>query len=391
MRILLVDDDLRSLKGMESILTHVGNHECVIHQDPVDAIAAYKESPFDVVITDINMPHLSGVDLLKNIRESDKHAVVIMVTGYGNLSTAIDSVNHHATAYLTKPIDLHQLLSTLKTVEDQLQESLKEQELLKDIEMKLDSSGKVELLGKAACGLMHDFNNILAVIIGQLDLLMLDNLGANAALQSKLEVIHDSAMRASKITKNYLSTCKKQHVDDVQVQLNAFIEDYKSFLSQVLGSRAHLEISLDPTAGSVELDVSTLEQILLNLTVNARDAIEPGQNGMVRIETRMVRFDNPEKVNVFELEPGNYVSLTFEDNGVGMTEEVQNKAFQPFFTTKSESDGTGIGLYTVYNHVVKLSGAINLQSGPGKGSTFQIFLPIGPRNENNLQEKNLAS
>ena len=247
----------------------------------------------------------------------------------------------------------------------------------KALEGQLLQAQKMESLGRLAGGIAHDFNNMLSAIRGYAELL-LDDLNAGtppktAEIQSSVEAIQAAADRAADLTAQLLAFTRRQVVRLQVIDLRASIIALEPMLKRLIGEHVALKMSLDGEAGNFRGDPGQLDQILVNLVVNARDAVQEG--GTVTIEIGNVEFDEPYALEHFEVVPGPYVMLAVTDNGVGMDKATREHIFEPFFTTKERGQGTGLGLATIYGIVRQAQGHIWLYSEPGAGTTFKLYFP----------------
>jgi two-component system, cell cycle sensor histidine kinase and response regulator CckA len=239
----------------------------------------------------------------------------------------------------------------------------------RSLEMQFRQAQKMEAVGQLAGGVAHDFNNLLTAIIGYARF-ALERAGEGEQ-RHDIEEIAKAAGRAAALTKQLLSFSRRHVMETMSIDLNLLIDDMVTMLRRVIGEDIELTTSLGPDVSAVRADRSQLEQVLMNLVVNARDATSGG--GAIVIETKAVTIDTPPPH--LELKPGSYVTLTVSDNGRGMSDETKTRLFEPFFTTKPRGQGTGLGLATVYGIVMQTGGAIHVDSEPGKGSSFTVYLP----------------
>jgi PAS domain S-box-containing protein len=242
----------------------------------------------------------------------------------------------------------------------------------KRLEEQLRQAQKMEAIGRLAGGVAHDFNNLLEVIIG-FSILLLNRLTAEDPLRPGLEQIQKAGERAASLTRQLLAFSRKQVWTPRVIDLNESVLQLDKMLRRLIGEDIELVTAPDPTAGPVKADPSQIEQVILNLAVNARDAMPQG--GKLILETRNVELDEAEAARLGGIVPGSHVMLSVTDTGCGMDAEVQAHIFEPFFTTKEPGRGTGLGLATVYGIVQQSGGQVDVESAPGRGTRFRIYLP----------------
>ena len=242
----------------------------------------------------------------------------------------------------------------------------------REIEARLRQSQKMEAIGTLAGGVAHDFNNILMVISGYSSVLA-DALKDEPKLRGHVEQIQKSGERAASLTRQLLAFSRKQTVQPTHLNLNEVVSGIEKLLHRLIGEDIEISTRLEPNLGTVLADAGQMEQIILNLAVNARDAMPEG--GKLSIETKLSRVGPGKSNGQVELKPGEYVELVMSDSGVGMSNSIQAHIFEPFFTTKPAGKGTGLGLSTVYGIVQQAGGYVTFESAPSLGTSFRIFLP----------------
>jgi PAS domain S-box-containing protein len=236
----------------------------------------------------------------------------------------------------------------------------------------LQQALKMEAIGRLAGGVAHDFNNLLTVITGNVEL-VLDELDPHDPLAAHLNDVNEAASSASSLTRQLLSFSRRQLIEPKVVNLNELLENLRKMLGRLIGEDIALELRLSGDLGAVRLDPGQFDQVIINLAVNARDAMPMG--GRLTLETANIELDEDYCQTHRDVSPGPYVLLAVTDNGEGMSPEVLGRIFEPFFTTKPQGRGTGLGLSVIYGVVKQSGGAIETYSELGYGTTFKIYLP----------------
>jgi signal transduction histidine kinase/ActR/RegA family two-component response regulator len=256
------------------------------------------------------------------------------------------------------------------TIGEVIAENITEQHRLQE---QLRQAQKMEAIGHLAGGIAHDFNNLLTVILGYSELLT-EQIGPDKPIGRDLREIMDAAQRAAALTRQLLAFSRKQVLAMTALDLNEVVRHVETLLHRLLGEPITIQTVLADELYPVMADATQLEQVLINLAVNARDAMPQG--GVLSIETCNAELDLPYTWTHPGAKLGSYARLSVRDTGTGMTSEVQARIFEPFFTTKERGRGTGLGLAAVYGIVKQLGGYVGVESESGRGTTFQIYLPM---------------
>lgn len=252
-------------------------------------------------------------------------------------------------------------------------ERIEAEKSLRSVQGQLQQAQKMEAVGRLAGGVAHDFNNLLTVILGYSNIILGD-LGPQHPLRAEIEEIHHAAQRSSALTRQLLTFSRQQVFDPQVIDLNSVVVNVEKLLRRLIGDDVLLQTSLNAEHGRILADVGQIEQVIVNLAVNARDAMPDG--GRLIVETAEVECDEAFSTVHLNVRPGRYVMLAVSDSGQGMDQETQSRIFEPFFTTKAPGQGTGLGLSTVYGIVSQGGGHTFVQSARGQGTTFRVYFPV---------------
>jgi PAS domain S-box-containing protein len=250
------------------------------------------------------------------------------------------------------------------------------------LEEQYQQAQKMDAIGRLAGGVAHDFNNLVTVIIGYCELLLVD-LEPDDPHRADIVEIQKAGASASGLTRQLLAFSRKQIIEPTLIDLNVVVTDMREMIGRLIGEDVKIVLGLQHELNSVKVDKGQVEQILMNLAANARDAMPTG--GTLTIETANVELDEHDPKTHLAVKPGPYVALTVTDSGTGMTPEVQARLFEPFFTTKEIGRGTGLGLATVHGVVLRSGGSVNVYSEVGRGTSFRMYFPGADESERSVE------
>jgi two-component system, cell cycle sensor histidine kinase and response regulator CckA len=368
LRILHLEDDPADAELIESTLLAEGvlcTTTCVESRDAF--LAALERGGFDLVISDFALPAFDGFSAIAAVRSGWPDLPVILVSGTLGEELAVDSLKSGATDYVLKD-HLYRLAPAVRRAMQEVEERHERRRL----QAHFIEAQKMEVIGQLVSGVAHDFNNILAVIIGYSDLITAD-LGSDGPVRKYIEEIRHASERAAGLTRQLLVFGRKQSVIPVVLDLNDVVIDLEKLLRRLIDANIEMTMVLGKKIGHVRADAGYLGQVLMNLVVNARDAMPNG--GKLTIETTNVKLDEEYARTQPGAAPGDYVMLSVSDTGIGMTDKVQALLFEAFFTTKPLGKGTGLGLATCQTIVHQSGGHIRVSSEVGKGTIFRVYFP----------------
>ena len=375
LRILHLEDSQLDAELIHATLSEDGiTSEHVRVDNRSDYIDALKRGGFDLIIADYSLPSFDGISALALAKEECPEIPFIFVSATLGEELAVETLKSGATDYVLKQRlsrlgpSLHRALREV----DERTERKRAEEALRESEHQLRQSQKMEAVGRLAGGIAHDFNNLLTIIMGYSQVL-LKELGSDHSLAGDIRETQKAVTQAALLIRQLLAFGRRQVLDPKVIDLNSVVENLQGMLGRLLGEDIKLIARTDPSLGQVKADQSQLEQVIMNLAVNARDAMPEG--GSLTIETANLEISQASWRDNPSLQPGRYVTLAVSDTGCGMNPETQAKIFEPFFTTKEEGRGTGLGLATVHGIVKQSGGSIEVASQPGRGTTFTVYLP----------------
>jgi two-component system cell cycle sensor histidine kinase/response regulator CckA len=372
MRVLLIEDNEDDVCLIREMLLE--NPEVGIQLEWVDSLrrglTQLAQGESDLVLLDLSLPDSRGLETLDKIQGQTPDVPIVVLTGLDDEGTATQAVRRGAQDYLVKGrLDSYILMRAARYAVERKQA----EKALRESEARLLQSQKIEGIGRLAGGIAHDFNNLLTVINSYSEMLLGDVGFDNLFVRNGLGQIREAGHRAALLTRQLLAFTRQQVLEPKILDLNESVSNMAKLLRRLIGEDITLMLCPHPALGRVKLDPGQVEQIIMNLAVNARDAMSGG--GQLTIETRNVELDRAQADQHPSVEPGSYVMLGVRDTGEGMDANTQTHMFEPFFTTKAPGKGTGLGLATVYGIVKQSGGSIGVSSNLGKGTTFNIYFP----------------
>ena len=363
LRILFIEDSDSDVGLIVRHLANAGYNVDVSRVQTAEALRAAMASPeYDAIIADYHLPQFDAPAALTIVRESGHDIPFVVVSGAIGEERAAAMMKAGAHDYVMKS----NLARLVPAVEREMRDARARQELRRTeaerqrLEQQFRQAQKMESIGRLAGAVAHDFNNMLTVITGYAQM-GLSELSPHDGLHDVFAQIEEAAKRAADLAGRLLAFSRPRPAVIRDFALNDVLRNFEKMLAHVLGEQIQLDLSLDGNAGVLRGDPGQIEQILMNLAVNARDAMPEG--GRLSIETRWKPA-------------ANQIQLKVSDTGTGISPEVMAHIFEPFFTTKAEGKGTGLGLATVYGIVKQANGSIEATSEPGRGATFTLLLPI---------------
>jgi two-component system, cell cycle sensor histidine kinase and response regulator CckA len=368
LRALIVEDSENDCMLLLSILQRGGyavEHKRV---DTAISLKATLDDPWDIVISDFSMPGFRGTDALSIVRERGLDVPFIFLSGTIGEDMAVSAMKAGAQDYVIKG----NVARLLPAIQRELREADARREK-KQVEHRLRQLEKFEALGKLAGGVAHDFNNVIGAIMGWAEI------GADRVAEGSQEgklfrKIGDQARRAAGLTRQLLAYARRQMLEPKNINLNQMVKETTGLLEKVIGEQIEIKMALAEDLRITRADPSQLEQVLMNLCFNARDAMPAG--GQLLIETRNLDLDEKYCSRHADARPGRWVQLSVSDAGTGMDAATMERIFEPFFTTKDVGKGTGLGLATVFGIMKQHGGFIEVYSEVGTGTAFHVHLPV---------------
>ena len=373
LRVLLVEDDDDYARMLEAILGPAGPLTLARVSTLHDAFTVIDEGSIDVILLDLGLPDSFGIDTVDRLRALVGERIpIVVLTSRDDDNIGVQAVHRGAQDYLVKSTtDVHLLTRSVWYARERAEWRLQTLER----EAELRQAQKMEAVGRLAGGVAHDFNNVLTAIFGYTDLLI-DQFTDDDPRREDVMEIRRSAERAAALTRQLLAFSRKQMMQPRVLDLNEVVGSLHKLLERLVGEDVVLAIDPGAELWDVRADPGQIEQVLMNLVANARDAMPEG--GTLTIATANVLVDQDQMRNRRGLRAGSYVTISVTDTGSGVPEHIRAHMFEPFFTTKEQGKGTGLGLATVYGIVKQTGGGVYVDSEEGKGTRFVIYLPRVP-------------
>lgn len=378
--VLIIDDDKVDREAVKRYLKSPNRYDLIFHEAEMgaEALDKIRARSFDCVFLDYLLPDMDGISFLKQLYNAETDlapAPIVMLTGQGNEAVMLDALRRGAQDYLIKdhisPDTLHISISKSREIFE-LKRSRKQ------AENQLHQIHKLEAIGQLTSGVAHDFNNLLTVIMGNTRLLQkrLKSNRENFSLDDaavKIQAIETAAKMGAELVSRLMVFTRQRPLSLQATNINDCVNDTYELLKRTLGSTIEANLILTSDPWPVLIDVTQFGNALINIAVNARDAMPQG--GKLTIETSNIMLDDAYTLMRPDVTPGPYVLIAISDTGSGMSQETVKRIFEPFFTTKALGEGTGLGLSMVYGFINQSGGHINVYSEEGHGTVFRIYLP----------------
>jgi two-component system, cell cycle sensor histidine kinase and response regulator CckA len=378
--VLVVDDDNQLLRTLRDILRHRGYAPLTAASGRDALEIAERSTPRPAVaLVDLKLPDMEGTEVVRRLHALSELTETVILTGHASVDSAVQALRQQSSDYLVKPVSPEQLLSTIERAGERWQRRRAEEALRQSeessrlLERELVQAQKMESIGRLAGGIAHDFNNLLTAILGFSEMLLEDTMPGTRARRD-LEAIQKAASHGASLTRQLLAFSRRQVMELAVLDLGELVHGVAPILQRLLGEDVHTTIACDAHLKKVKVDRGQLEQVVMNLAVNARDAMPEG--GKLTVEVRNVMLDADYVREHSYAQIGPHVMLGVSDTGVGMDAATRGRIFEPFFTTKEIGKGTGLGLSTVYGIIKQSGGSIEVFSELNKGTTFKVFLPV---------------
>jgi signal transduction histidine kinase len=371
-KILIVDDQEVNIMLLEQMLREAGYVSITTTQDPHGVCALHSANRYDLILLDIQMPGMDGFAVMEGLKELEVGCYLPVLVLTAQPEHKLRALKGGANDFLSKPFEIAEVMARVRNMLEIRLLHVQAEQRTESAEAQFIEAQKMEVVGQLAAGVAHDFNNVLAVIMISSDLIA-SGLPQRSPLLAFTEEILHATERAVGLTRQLLVFSRKQTVQPIVLDLNAAVHDMDKMLRRLIDENIELTIVPGNEIGRIKADPGYIGQVLMNLAVNARDAMPNG--GKLSIATHNATLDENYAATHSGAVPGDYVMLSVSDTGTGMTEEVKARLFEAFFTTKPLGKGTGLGLATCQTIVQQCAGHIGVYSEPGMGTTFKIYFP----------------
>jgi two-component system cell cycle sensor histidine kinase/response regulator CckA len=364
LRLLLVEDQENDAELLLVEVERLGYDVTCERVDTRESMAKALDQEWDLIISDYNLPEFDGPRALELCNERKVDLPFIILSGTVSEEEAVESMRLGAADFIAK--------GRLARLGPAIARSLRERaerRALKAAEDRLRQAQKIDAIGQLAGGVAHDFNNLLGVVMGYGEMI-LKALPPGDRQRSRAEQILVAASRGAALTRQLLAFSRQQPMEARVLELASAVSNVEKMLARLIGENIEIITVSDRRGGRVMADPTQIEQVVMNLAINARDAMPAG--GCLTIETANVELDAASHPDA---QPGPYVSLVVSDNGTGISAETLAHIYEPFFTTKESGQGTGLGLATVYGIVRQSGGHLTVDSEVGQGTSFKVYLP----------------
>ena len=368
-RILLLEDDPSDAELVQATL-EADQLVCDVNvvKTRAEFLTGLESQQIDLVLADYKLPSFDGLSALKLLLSIRPDLPFIFVSGTFGEESAIEALKIGATDYVLKT----RLSKLVPAVRRALREKVERQRLI-ELEDTLRQIQKMETLGQLTGGIAHDFKNLLMLITGNLEIIEDAVPRDDDMIRRALERTRVGADRAAALTQRLLAFSRQQTLDPKPVQINELISSMADIWRQALGDAIRLDIDVPQRSPTIFVDPNQLENAVLNLILNARDASNPGAR--IKVVSEMMFVDTPTLGRTGEMTVGEYASISVEDQGSGIPNELLDRIFEPLFTTKPVGQGTGLGLSMVYGFVKQSKGYIDITSALGRGTTVRLIFP----------------
>jgi signal transduction histidine kinase len=387
LKVLIVDDDKIDRESIKRCLSGFGEEIRFFETESgKSALEMIGNEFFNCIFLDYLLPDLDGLSVLKKACEKDPKlppAPIIMLTGHGNESVVIEAIKSGAQDYLSKDNISPDTLRIVMTKAIQMYDLRKQH---KQAQEQLFQSQKLDAVGQLTGGVAHDFNNLLTIILGNARIIHKSLPSSESENKRRIETIEGTARRGAELVRRLMIFSRQRPFDSKIENVNDSIEQLTALLKHTLGETVRVKTILFPELWPVKIDVGQMENVLVNLAVNARDAM--GGGGMLTIETQNVYLEDHYREKYPDIKPGPYVMIAISDTGTGIPQHIIEHIFEPFFTTKEVGKGTGLGLSMAYGFARESGGHLHVYSELGKGTVFRLYLPQARETENRQGTEN---